>query len=278
MPDAPQFTIGQEYRRRDLHAKYGGQRQGGISTPQRFPILLLFTGESGEQYGYSDGFQEDGTFWYTGEGQVGDMEMVRGNRAIRDHEADGKALHLFESTRTAWVRYLGEASYLGVHDATAPDHNGKFRRALVFELALDDRKSEAVVPDLRVESERPSAAFRGRDLAELRAAALAGASGTATARERRAIVRRRSEAVRIYVRKRASGKCEGCGEAAPFLTPAKQPYLEPHHIRRLADGGPDHPRWVAALCPTCHRRVHHGADGKEWNQAIADRIGALEGI
>ncbi len=164
MPDARQFTIGAEYRRRDLHAKYGGQRQGGISTPQRFPILLLFTGESGEQYGYSDGFQEDGTFWYTGEGQVGDMEMVRGNRAIRDHEAEGKTLHLFESIRTGWVRYLGEAAYLGVHDATAPDRNGTLRRALVFELALNDREPEAVVPDLRVDAERPSPDLRGRDL------------------------------------------------------------------------------------------------------------------
>ena len=38
--------------------------------------------------------------------------------------------------------------------------------------------------------------------------------------------------MRIYVRQRAAGKCEGCGKPAPFLTPAKQPYLEPHHIRR----------------------------------------------
>jgi 5-methylcytosine-specific restriction protein A len=259
-----------------LHAAYGGQRQGGISTPQQFPKVLLFTGESGEQYGYSDGFQDDGTFWYTGEGQVGDMEMLRGNRAIRDHESDGKSLHLFKSTRTGWVSYIGEASYLGAHDATAPDRNGALRRALIFELALNDREPEGVVPDLRLQDEKPGPELRGRSLAELRVAALASAAITATVAERRAIVRRRSEAVRAYVRQRAGGKCEGCDEDAPFLTPAGQPYLEPHHIRRLADGGPDHPRWVAALCPTCHRRVHQGADGMEWNQAIADRIGALE--
>jgi 5-methylcytosine-specific restriction enzyme A len=276
MPDAPQFTIGQEYRRRDLHGTYGGQRQGGISTPQQFPIILLFTGESGERYGYGDTFQEDGTFWYTGEGQVGDMEMVRGNRAIRDHEANARGCISLSPLGLGWVRYVGEATYLGVHDAIAPDRNGTPRRALVFELALGDNDPEAVVPDLRSDDERPGADLRGRSLAELRAAALAGAAATSTAVERRAIVRRRSEAVRIYVRQRAAGKCEGCGEPAPFLTPAKQPYLEPHHILRLADGGPDHPRWVAALCPTCHRRVHHGADGKEWNEAIADRIGQSE--
>jgi hypothetical protein len=51
-------------------------------------------------------------------------------------------------------------------------------------------------------------------------------------------------------------------EILPAGALTEGPNLEPHHIRRLADGGPDHPRWVAALCPTCHRRVHHGVDGK----------------
>jgi 5-methylcytosine-specific restriction protein A len=91
------WTVGKTYnRRRDLHDKYGGQRQGGISTPSAHPLIFLFTGESGAQYGYRDGPRPDGTCWYTGEGQVGDMEMVRGNRAIRDHVTDGKQLHLFE--------------------------------------------------------------------------------------------------------------------------------------------------------------------------------------
>jgi 5-methylcytosine-specific restriction protein A len=55
-----------------------------------------------------------------------------------------------------------------------------------------------------------------------------------------------------------------------------KPYLEPHHIRRLADEGPDHPAWVAALCPNCHRRIHHGADGTEFNEEVAQSIRAIE--
>lgn len=276
MPQEPDFTVGQEYRRRDLHASYRGQQQGGISTPSEYPMVLLFTGDTGEQYGYSDDFQQDGTFWYTGEGQVGDMEMVRGNRAIMDHEANGKTLHLFESVRTGWVRYIGEATYLGHHDATAPDRNGTPRRALVFELAVSNDQGETAVPDTRVIEERPPRDLRQRSLGELRAAALTGSIKAASSSERRRIVRYRCEAVRTYVRKRANGQCEGCGQPAPFMTVSGQPYLEPHHIRRLADGGPDHPRWVAALCPTCHRRVHHAADGDAWNQTIADRVGRIE--
>lgn len=55
------FVKGEVYRRRDLHALYGGQQQGGISTPSIHPIIFLFTSPLGEEYGYSDGWQKDGT-------------------------------------------------------------------------------------------------------------------------------------------------------------------------------------------------------------------------
>jgi hypothetical protein len=25
--------------------------------------------------------------------------------------------------------------------------------------------------------------------------------------------------------------------------------------------GADHPKWRGAVCPTCHRNIHHGVDG-----------------
>src|SRR5688572_19256273 len=100
------FERGQTVGRRELHRQPGGQWQGGISTPADKPIILLFTGEGGEKYGYSDEREPEGTFRYFGEGQEGDMRFIRGNRAIRDHAADGKELHLFEklpSPRTTEV-------------------------------------------------------------------------------------------------------------------------------------------------------------------------------
>jgi hypothetical protein len=51
--DVANFELGRTYNRRDdIHARFGGQRQGGISTPSGVPYIFLFTGESGEQYGY----------------------------------------------------------------------------------------------------------------------------------------------------------------------------------------------------------------------------------
>jgi hypothetical protein len=65
--------------------------KGGISTPSRFPFILIFTGDAaGEQCGYKDGWQQNGIFYYTGEGQKGDMKMSSGNKAIATHSANGK--------------------------------------------------------------------------------------------------------------------------------------------------------------------------------------------
>ncbi len=51
------FEVGKEYHRRtDIHAAYGGQEQGGISTPRNFPSIFMFSGDSGEQFGYDDGW------------------------------------------------------------------------------------------------------------------------------------------------------------------------------------------------------------------------------
>jgi uncharacterized membrane protein YraQ (UPF0718 family) len=35
------FSPGRMYRRRELHEKFGGQRQGGISTPAKAPFIFL---------------------------------------------------------------------------------------------------------------------------------------------------------------------------------------------------------------------------------------------
>jgi 5-methylcytosine-specific restriction enzyme A len=129
---------GRVYRRRELHEHFGGQRQGGISTPSKSNAVLLFTGPTGTNYGYRDAWSEDGHFHYSGEGQVGDMEMVRGNRAIRDHEVSGKCLLLFEFVRKGYVRYLGEMRCVDHRIVDGEDVDGNPRRSLVFELEPTD--------------------------------------------------------------------------------------------------------------------------------------------
>ena len=83
MLDPHPFVVGALYHRRDdIHARFGGQMQGGISTPGYHPFVFIFTGEAGKAHGYSDFWESEDLFHYYGEGQAGDMEYKGGNRAI----------------------------------------------------------------------------------------------------------------------------------------------------------------------------------------------------
>jgi hypothetical protein len=132
----PSFTPGRLYRRTELHDEFGGQRQGGISTPAKHPFVILITGESGKQHGYADKWSDEGHFLYSGEGQRGDMQFVAGNKSVRDHAAAGKTIHLFEQSKKdkRFLRYIGEMKYVGHHLEPAPDTDGKPRQAIIFHL------------------------------------------------------------------------------------------------------------------------------------------------
>lgn len=49
------FEKGRVYNRRaDIHARFGGQQQGGIITPKDHPVVIIITGEEGLAHGYGD--------------------------------------------------------------------------------------------------------------------------------------------------------------------------------------------------------------------------------
>jgi hypothetical protein len=131
------FEVGALYnRQKQIHGVFGGQQQGGISTPKEHPLVIAFTGEAGVSHGYHDFWDDDEVFHYFGEGQVGDMKYVAGNRAIGEHAKDGKTLIVFQMMgKGRPYRYLGrficKSSY--VRPGT-PDREGKPRSAIVFRL------------------------------------------------------------------------------------------------------------------------------------------------
>jgi hypothetical protein len=99
---------GDTIERVTLHEEFGGRTQGGIGPSSKSGNVFVFTDPaSGEQYGYIDTWRDDGCFHYTGEGQRGDQQMKSGNKAILQHEQDGRALRLFTGARGT-VRYEGE--------------------------------------------------------------------------------------------------------------------------------------------------------------------------
>ncbi|MCW5875684.1 MAG: type II toxin-antitoxin system Phd/YefM family antitoxin [Anaerolineales bacterium] len=128
------FIPGEVYIRRVIHEQYGGQRQGGISTPKNFPYIFLFSAKKGEDFGYHDEEQEDGLYKYFGEGVFGDMQFVRGNRAIRDHVGDSKKLLLFRGLPGGKCEFVSEMELVDYHKEPAQDFSGRQRSAICFRL------------------------------------------------------------------------------------------------------------------------------------------------
>jgi hypothetical protein len=133
---------GDRIERKVLQERYGGRTQGGIGPSKSSPNVLLFTDPaSGEKHGYFDGWQPDGCFHYTGEGQFGDQRMLSGNAAIRRHAEEGRALRLFQGARGV-VTYIDEFGLdptepwyeTDAPESSAAGQDRKIRKVIVFKL------------------------------------------------------------------------------------------------------------------------------------------------
>lgn len=140
------IAVGETRPRREVHGLYGGQEQGGISTPRESVNILVFTDpEVGRKYGYDEfeGLREDGSYAYTGEGQWGDQDFGVGNSALRDAAASGSVVRLFRTQGTL-ATYVGTftTSVPTFHFETIPDPNRQPRRGIIFNLVPLDAMTE----------------------------------------------------------------------------------------------------------------------------------------
>lgn len=183
------------------------------------------------------------------------------NDDLKNHVEYGKEVHLFEKSAEddSIVVYLGQLEYVDHDFKQRKDVDGNPRQEIRFELRLVDGESPG---DEDVVSDEETL----RELAE-------NASRTDSAsRSRGGRSYRTSKFVREYALDWADGYCQGCGEEAPFVTPNGDRYLEVHHVFRRADGGPDHPDAVIALCPNCHSKRHYGQRGNQFNGKLIEKL------
>ncbi|MEV7478385.1 restriction endonuclease [Streptomyces halstedii] len=133
-----QLKPGDQIERKALHSKFGGRTQGGIGPSAKTPNVFVFTDPiAGEKHGYYDDWMPDGRFHYSGEGQYGDQRMISGNASILNHQAEGRALRVFQGARGT-VTYRGEFTVDKEnpwYSADAPETNdGPLRKVIVFRL------------------------------------------------------------------------------------------------------------------------------------------------
>ncbi len=138
--DSFDLMPGSRLTRKELHERWGGRRQGGISPSSTSPNIFLFWSPAlGEQHGYYDEFREDGRFYYTGAGQYGDQRLRDANRVLLNHVQDGRRVHLFAGAGGV-VEYVTELVLdqdSPYYETEAPETgDGPLRRVYVFQFDL----------------------------------------------------------------------------------------------------------------------------------------------
>lgn len=270
-----EFQLGATYdRQTEIHSLFGGNHRTGISVSKNYPAIFIFSGETGKQYGYTDQWNEDNSaYLYTGEGKRGHMTLDRNNLAIAEHAKTGRALYLFKSLgKSNGYRFEGEFSCADTFREPQLDELKEERSAIVFRLVPDDSPEPINEADIKEKADLPSTLEAARQAAI--AACTPGTTEPGQSAPRK--IYQRSRKVTHYVLMRAKGTCECCLKPAPFIKKDGTPYLEPHHVNRLSDGGLDHPRYVGAICPNCHRKIHSGMDGASINQQLKEHLQAIE--
>lgn len=277
------FERGREYLRSEL-LDFVGSRQGqtGIiwGNAERGCIVCTSGGRHSGRAGYGDEQLVDGTWYYFGQGAAGDQDsrtkandlLLNGQRTIllftaREPSAAERREH---GSYAKHYKFQG-AFQTGSWEWVIPS-NGKRAGNRLIRAHLFPSSSYARLEAVSV--------FRdARGLADVREELAQLVTGVSVGTLAPAEYYRRSALTVEYALRRAAGICELCGKPSPFTTSCGAPFLEVHHLVRLADGGPDLPCNVAGVCPNCHRAIHlssdRGALSNRLRRVVEEKEGAL---
>lgn len=136
---------------------------------------------------------------------------------------------------------------------------------------------EGILAELEGREVSSDVAFESKVKAEVEKNKLSKPSGVKKPNAKAALITQydRDASVKAWVLLNAKGLCESCARPAPFSGVDGSPFLEVHHVRRLADGGSDTIENAVALCPNCHRELHYGQDFRQRIERLYSTVARL---
>lgn len=267
------FRIGQEYKYRELADSVGSKAtQGGIiikpvsdqSDAGIGFMIVTSGGRHGAAAKYHDERKTDGSWVYYGQKKI----RSRGNSLLV--EANLTVL-LFTTREPTAAEVRSRGGYSKLYQYQGPflveSHN-------IVDDGDGERLCFKLVSAKNLISPSLEDSFLGRlkekNITTLRSKLL-GYQGRKKKKTKlsESEYMLRSREVKQYALLRAKGKCESCSKPGPFFTKERGPFLEVHHIHRLADDGPDAIENVAALCPNCHREAHFGSSVQKYRDNLS---------
>lgn len=206
---------------------------------------------------YDDRWDGD-IFHYTGMGLVGDQSLLSAqNRTLNESRTNGVRVFLFEVFQPRYYTYIGEVELAGEpYSEQQPDQDGTPRTVWVFPLRQKNNIQPVVIDASSLQERERRQTARARSMSESDLFERAMRALPSERRTVRSQFQTRDGFVAEYTRKRAKGICQLCEQPAPFYV-GTIPFLEVHHIIPLSKKGLDSIENTVALCPNCHRRMHH---------------------
>ena len=244
----PGINIGDHLTNKELCQLFKCGNMGGMRRSKKTGTLVIISDHT--KNFYHDEWK-DGVLHYTGMGKNGDQVLVGNQNGTLYHsDTNGVNVHLFEVLEKSVYTYKGIVKLAAQpYQAAQETFDGEMRSVWIFpvkpvldieEWAIEIMEKEAVtlsntelyirVKEVKRESSKP--------------------------RTVETKVYDRDPYLKELVKRIAEGKCQYCGETAPFIDKNGEPYLEEHHVTWLARGGSDTIDNVVAVCPNCHTKAH----------------------
>lgn len=262
----PHLSVGQTLTENEVHDLFECQTTIGIRISKKNNLIVLISG-SAKTKSYNDVWDGD-VLYYIGTDinadENGNQTLRTGNgnnnKQLRDvwyePEENKKQIFLFIKREVNKCVYKGPVKLIKEPYMDWRDEKRK-NKVWIFPVQLQEIDSEI----FRKEFKNAERHARNIELDEL----YEKVKGKAMEKQPSVVPKKyktssthyeRSPEISAFAKKRADGKCDLCGNVAPFVDSEGIPYLEAHHVEWLSKNGADEIDNVVALCPNCHRKMH----------------------
>ena len=231
--------------------------QGGMRRSHRTDSLVIVSDHT--RGIYDDRWISNDVLHFTGIGLDGDQDLdFAQNKTLAGSNSNRIAVFLFEVYERGKYLFRGRVRlYAQPYQTQQPDRNNRLRNVWIFPLKIEHRDAVYRVPQrllIKKQSSKEKAAKRLSDKALFVRAV--HANKQPVTRQVDSSAYEKNVYVMELAKRRADGICQLCSQPAPFLSKNGEPYLECHHIVRLAKGGEDTIENTVALCPNCNKKMH----------------------
>jgi len=260
-----QLQLGQVISNQDLTILFKVGNMGGMRRSHATNSLVLI---SDHTKGIYDDRWEQNICYYTGMGQKGDQALSSQNKTLFESNHNDINIYLFEVHLAGQYRYHGQVKLAAdPFQEDQLDVQDKIRRVWVFPLIPIEAIEQVPIPKKEFSVLETSRARIARKLSTedlVRHISKAPSKAAAVLTKTKSYYR--NQFVVEFVRRRANGYCELCGNKGPFVIGDGLPFLEVHHVKWLSEGGSDTVDNTVALCPNCHRKMHYLIDANDINK------------